>query len=275
MSATAGDIDRAAIARADMVEAQGWAAMFPVAPPALGLKVVRFGEATGLIAPALPLGMFNRVIGLGATREAGAEAIDEVVLTYRAAGASKVWIHTTPVTAPALEPMLIAKGFRAAQPKSWAKLAYPEERPLPTPPTALTVDKAGAADADDLGAVLIAAHGMPPALKSWVMAMVGHPAWRAYAARDGGRVVAGAFLHAESDGGWLGLGGTSPDARNRGAHSALLARRLADARAAGARTIVSETWEPEPGGRNPSLDNMKRLGFHVLYSRANWELPLA
>jgi hypothetical protein len=61
--------------------------------------------------------------------------------------------------------------------------------------------------------------------------------------------------------------------RRRGGQGALMARRIADAVAAGARYLVTETGEPMADEPNPSLANMKRCGFVTVASRLNFVGP--
>jgi hypothetical protein len=55
----------------------------------------------------------------------------------------------------------------------------------------------------------------------------------------------------------------------------LLARRIADARQAGAATVVTETGTPPPGkdGEHPSFRNICRAGFEPAYERTNFRPP--
>jgi len=52
-----------------------------------------------------------------------------------------------------------------------------------------------------------------------------------------------------------------------------VARRVADARTAGAPWVVCETDEERPERPNPSTRNLVRLGVPVAYVRANWGPP--
>jgi GNAT superfamily N-acetyltransferase len=65
-------------------------------------------------------------------------------------------------------------------------------------------------------------------------------------------------------------GATLPEARGRGAQSALLTARVRAATGEGCRWLVAETGAEGPGEHNPSLHNMVRVGFEPLYERANW-----
>ena len=40
--------------------------------------------------------------------------------------------------------------------------------------------------------------------------------------------------------------------------------------AAGCRLVVSETWSPDSGVNNPSLNNLRRAGLQPRYRRRNW-----
>jgi ribosomal protein S18 acetylase RimI-like enzyme len=72
----------------------------------------------------------------------------------------------------------------------------------------------------------------------------------------------------------LGFAATLPQARGRGVQSALIVRRIADARAMGCRHLSVETAEDKPDKPAPSFHNVTRLGFRVAYfgiaPRANW-----
>src|SRR5574341_1190396 len=118
----------------------------------------------------------------------------------------------------------------------------------------------------DLGA----AFGFPPPLVVWSAALVGRPGWRHYLAFDGVRPIATAGMYIAGDAAWLGWAATVDDARGRGAQTALIVRRIADAAAAGCRHLVVETAEEKPDKPNPSTRNLRRLGFTELYLRPNY-----
>jgi GNAT superfamily N-acetyltransferase len=74
---------------------------------------------------------------------------------------------------------------------------------------------------------------------------------------------------------WLGFGATLPAYRRHGAQNALLARRLGEAAARGARTAVTETGERLPDKPSDSYRNILRAGFHERYLRHNYLSPTA
>jgi GNAT superfamily N-acetyltransferase len=94
--------------------------------------------------------------------------------------------------------------------------------------------------------------------------------WRHYLATDGETAVGAAAMYARGAWAWLGLAATLEEARGRGAQSALIARRIADAYAAGVRWLSIETAEDTPERDAPSFRNVVRQGFRVAYLRPNW-----
>lgn len=261
---------REEIVVADAVEADAWADMYGAAPAPMGLVTEEIAGARLLVAPRIPISMLNRVIGLGLSEDATAETIDRVLARLRAIGAQSPWIHVSPAARPAtLVDALVERGYAPTPRPTWAKVLRGREEP-PEIATSLEVRDVGRDRAAELAAVLVAAHGMPPPVAPWIEALVGRPGWRAFAAVDAGRVVSGAFLFQRGDRAWLGMGGTLPSHRNRGAQGALMVRRIREAIAAGARHIVTETGEPVAGEPNPSLSNMYRCGFRKVASRMNY-----
>ncbi|MBS1878926.1 MAG: hypothetical protein JST31_05400 [Actinobacteria bacterium] len=105
--------------------------------------------------------------------------------------------------------------------------------------------------------------------------LLGLPAlegWHCYAAYlDGYEVACGAML---IDGGIavLGLDATTPRARHHGCHLALIRRRLADAAAAGCRTVLAESCEA-PADRAGAGRNFQRSDFREAGRSVGWRRP--
>jgi GNAT superfamily N-acetyltransferase len=70
----------------------------------------------------------------------------------------------------------------------------------------------------------------------------------------------------------LGLDAALPDARGHGCQSALLTRRVVEARNAGCDTIVAEACEDHPAG-GAAARNLLRLGFEEIPGKVNWRRP--
>ena len=89
------------------------------------------------------------------------------------------------------------------------------------------------------------------------------PGFVKYLGRIGGQPVGGASMRLDEGLAQVCGAGTLPAFRGRGMQKALLARRLADAQAAGCDLAVVTT---APGSR--SQENVMRRGFELLYTRA-------
>lgn len=266
-----------AAALADDAEALAFADLYAAAPPALrdrlGLRVERVRDATLLLAPGLPAPMFNRAIGLGLGRAADLEAIYAVREIYRQAGVFGWWLHWNPHGAPPdMVAQLKALGFAQPPRRRWAKML----RQADDPPRIATDLGVAAAEPAQVGAVvwaIAAAFEMPPYMADWMLALHGRPAWRTYAVTEGADVVGGGFLFVSGELAWLGMGSVASTHRRRGGQGALMALRIADAIAAGARIQATETGEPISDEPNPSLAKMFRCGFAQVASRLNFVAP--
>jgi len=276
----------------ELVEARQYVDLFDALPAKLaseeGLGLRRHGGALYFTAGGHDHPMFNRVmaIGLGdgpAAGEAAETTLDRAVEHYREAGVRRWMVQ--------LLPHVESEGFRAAagdrgviRLRGWAKHLGParSDIPAPTDLQIVRLDGDQAGDARELlgeawARIVLKSFGLPPAWAPWLRALVGRENWHLYLAMDGEVPVAtAAFYLAEVEGeqfATLNFGGTLPDYRGRGAQSALIARRLSDARALGVRWIVSETDDDVADRPNPSYRNLERLGLPVVYVRANWGPP--
>lgn len=265
----------------DAVEAAAYADLFAAAPPPLhqhlGLRVAQVADATLLLAPGLPTPLFNRAIGLGQQQVVSDADLDAVLAAYRGAGSTTWWLHVNPVTAPAdLAARLLDHGYTQPARGRWAKMLRASAAPPLVPePTRLQVAPARADDVAATAQAIASAFEMPPFMPGWIAALHGRPRWRLYSVRDGSQVVGGGCLFVDDRCGWLGMGAVLATHRRRGGQAALMALRIADAAAAGAPWVATETGEPLEGEHNPSLANMRRAGFIQVASRLNFAGPPA
>ena len=251
--------------QADWIELAAFVDMYAAAPPEAQARVERIADATLLIAPGLPLGLFNRAIGLGTSAAVSAYDLATIVERYEAASSAKYFIHAGPTSDPRLFPRLEAQNFSLGQPPYWAKTALlHKSEPLITDLKAQAIEEA---EAPRFAEIICAAFGMPPFMNAWVRSLATRAGWTAFAAFDGDAMIAGGMRWQGDQGAWLGMAGTLPEARGRGAQGALLR-----ARSAGASGLVTtETWVPPTGGHNTSLANMHRAGFVTIAERANYQ----
>src|SRR3954469_15703067 len=241
--------DGGVVAVLERAEAGAYEDMYACAPPELGATARRVAGALVISCPSLPVVTFNRALGIDTPPD------DELLD-----------IAGTIQLAPGLETDAVRARLR--EDVHWAKVIRDAGAPADVA-TELEVRELGPEAGEAFGRVVTTAFGMPPTAVPWLTALVGRDGWRIYGGYDAGDLVSAGALHLDGDVGWLGIGATLPQARGRGGQQAVMARRIADAAAAGATTLTTETGIL-PGRPNPSLRNMYRSGFELAYERANW-----
>jgi GNAT superfamily N-acetyltransferase len=230
-----------------------------------GVEIERFGGATALACTSLPdLDFVNSAHGLDPAQPARA---GQVTAFYRGLGL-RGWTEVAPEPGvEALLDRLTDDGW--AQTGFWCSF---HGRPEPPPaPAGVEVVEATAEDMPSFARIHLDGHGVPnddrgPA-EAAVQAWFGRLGWRLYLARVDG-VAAGSAALAVTDGlGYLANAATLPAMRGRGCQTALLARRIADAAAAGCDTIASLA---EFG--SASQRNLERAGLRVAFTQAVWRM---
>src|SRR5512143_2272722 len=269
---TAVDLtSHAAIRLADDIEAAASADLYAAAPSTLGLRVEHVGGATVLLAPSIPVSYVNRAIGLGGHEPATERGLDAVIDLFRAADVVDFWLHVTPAARPTeLAGWIAARGLRPPLRRSWAKfLRTPTEVAL-QPGAGLEIRLATTADAADVGRTATTAFGLPALLGHWFGSLIGREGWQVLVAEVDGRIAGTGSVFIRDRTAWVGIGATLPACRKRGAQTALLAARIATAKAAGCTVVATETGESIAGEPNTSLANIRRAGFTQVCSRLNF-----
>lgn len=233
---------------ADRIEARAYADLYGAAPAALksrlGLRTEYRAGATVLVAPGLPTPMFNRVIGVGTEHAVTPREIESLLELYRSAAVPRWWLHWSPCAEPGDGLALLAPmGFAVSARRNWAQM----QRSTADPPrvrSELGIEAATAITVGAAAACIARGFGMPDFVGDWIAAQHGRRSWRVYAVADGDTVVGGACLFVDGDAAWLGMAAVLPSHRRRGGQGALMARRIADAGAAGCELVATETGEP-------------------------------
>ena len=250
----------------ELGEAEAYADMFEAAPRELGTRVERVGGAVALVARNVPVVLFNRVIGLGILEPVTPDVLTDIHGLYQGLPAYAVQIG------PESRPINLSGWLESCDilPRdNWAKVYRPATNEIDVP-TDLRVEKLGAAHFRAFAQVAATAFGMPPAIAPWLKAIAERPDWHVYGAFDGDDLVATGTMFARGNTAWLGIGGTLPGHRKRGAQGAIMARRIRDAAALGCDWVITETDEDTPERPNPSFHNMTRTGFRLAYHRRNY-----
>lgn len=228
----------------------------------LGISNARFGAGVALAMCNDPSTYWNKALGFDAP--VTAELIGEVIAFFRSAKAPRAGIQIAPaLLPPEWDEIAAAHGLRAGG--RIHKLAARVDD-LRFGRSELRVAEVGPEHAGEWAAILLDAFGMPwEGLGDMIAAVVTNPAFRAFGAWDGDRLVAVGNLLIQGPVASLNAGATAVAYRGRGAQSALIAARARAAAAAGCEWVVSETGES-----GPSFDNMRRAGLRSIYLRRTW-----
>lgn len=257
-----------------MAEMAAFDDAYQAAPPEFqhgtGMHHEWAGSALVVSLPASDAKAFNRILGLGVLEPASEEMIDLALAFFQATGVSPAF-QMAPIAQPAeVTDWLYARGLEPQD--SWIKF-YRDRSPVEPVVTDLYVTEIGPESAWHFADVLAEGFGSPEWQGFWMAALVGRPDWHIYVAYDGDTPAATGAMFCRDGVGWLGFGATHPDFRRRGAQGAIMAKRLEEGMAMGCEWFVTETWEPEAGNANSSLNNMMRGGFQVAHRRLNFAYP--
>ncbi|HEY1287070.1 MAG TPA: hypothetical protein VGF58_02010 [Burkholderiales bacterium] len=226
---------------------------------------------TGLTSRGVePAAVFRRAVGLGLIH-AATEIELEDVLAYMKARTTSYVVPVAPHSQPAaLSTWLERRGFRRGY--AWMKF----RRACTGAPRAssdLEVRVVGRELGSAFGRVVAEGFGLPQSVVPWIGALPGRPNWVCVMAFSGADAVAAGAVYLSGTHAWLGLGTTLPSHRRLGAQAALLARRLDQAAARGAKVAVTETGERLPDKPSGSYRNILRAGFEEMYLRQNFMSP--
>lgn len=238
-----------------------------------GIEVRDIAGTTCLTSRGIePATIFRRAVRLGVDRETSESEVDDVIAHMNRCGLR----YAVPV-APQSQPSVLAswlesRGFTRGY--AWMKFARPCDG-VPHATSGLAVRVVGGDHAGEFGQVVTEGFGLPPAAVPWIGSLAGRMNWVCVMAFEGDTPVAAGAVYVDGDHAWLGLGATLATHRRRGAQAALLARRLDEAAARGARVAVTETGERVPDRPSASYRNILRAGFAELYVRQNYLSPAA
>jgi GNAT superfamily N-acetyltransferase len=246
------------IAELERAEAEAFASFFESAE----LPVLRVGDAVCFAAPGVSDMQLNRVVALGVSQPVSDAELDEIADFYRAAGTR----YAVSTADPALAERLVARGYAPGY--AWMKFA--RDGAPAAAETTLRVEET--TDPLEFGRVVSTVFGLPETA-SFFGGIVGREGWTMLVARDGSEAVAAAAVFVHDGVGWLGIAGTLPAHRGKGAQNALLAARIERGRELGAHAFTTETGERQGSRPNGSYRNILRAGFAEAYLRPNLLSP--
>lgn len=230
---------------------------------AAGLPVTRIAGAVCFAAPGIPDIQLNRVAGLGVERDPTDDELDEIEAFFRSHRSR----FAVSLAATELRPRLLERGYTPGY--AWMKFRR-DAAPAVMPATDLTVQTT--TDGETFGRIVATAFGMPGA-SAMFDGLAGRPGWTLFLARAGEDPAGAAALFVEEGVGWLGIAGTLPAHRGKGAQNALIAARIERGRELGAHIFTTETGESQADRPNGSYRNILRAGFEEAYLRPNLLSP--
>jgi hypothetical protein len=224
----------------------------------LGVALERLGGATLTIYSRLDHPLINRVVGLGVSEPAFEVDVGSIIDAYRLRGIRRFSVALSGEAQPPELPAWLARAGFAPRGGTARWLRATGEIPDVDPE--VQVVEATADDAPAVVEIVTLALGLPPPAGLIVSAAIGRPGWKHYLAYVDGEPAGAGALYARQEMAWIGFGGTVADARGRGAHKALIARRCADAAAAGCRVVTAESSNSD---EYASFRNLRRSGFEL------------
>jgi GNAT superfamily N-acetyltransferase len=248
----------AAVSREQRVTLES-AKAFSSAVDAGGAVVLRVPEA-----PDSP--MLNRVVGLGVERSATEADVD------RALAAIGTGVTFYVAVAPGARPEELPEWLRArGLEPGWGWMSF--RRDADAPPAARTslriAEVRTAEEAAAFGRIVRASYGLPAAVEPG-LAAARHAGWTCWLALDGDEPAGAAGVFVAEGAAYLGLAGTLPEHRGKGAQGALLATRIRRAAELGCDLVITETGERRDDRPSSSYRNILRAGFTEVAVTANW-----
>jgi len=224
----------------------------------LGVALDRVGDAVLTIYERLDHPLLNRVAGLGVDEPAFEVDVGSIIDAYRQRGLRRFSVTLAGIAQPPELPAWLARAGFAPRGGSARWLRSTADLPVADPD--IEIVEATPEDAPALVKVLTQALGLPADAGPIVSEAIGRPGWKHYLARLHGELAGGGALYVNGEMGWVGLGGTDVHLRGRGAQSALIARRCADAAALGCSVVTAESPNSD---ESVSYRNLRRSGFEL------------
>jgi hypothetical protein len=279
------EFDPAALER---TEARFWREIWDAAPAATavakGVRRAEFGPVQATVIEALPgVRMLNLILGGGRGHAAAEGFLEEAIDWTRERGVRGFALlepdaggaggttsgEATAAELTAAERALVRADF--VQDHAWMRFvrdAHPPRFKVAADVEVVELD--GGEDEAPFGSIAALGFGLPAWAASLFAPLPGLADWRCYLALVDGEPQACAAMLLDGEVAELGVMATLEGGRRRGCQLALLARRIADAAAAGARTLFVETGARVPGRPSTSYANVLRAGFEEAYVVSGW-----
>jgi GNAT superfamily N-acetyltransferase len=231
-----------------------------------GMRLADFGPVQVTIADDLAMVGMDFVLGTTAPGATGDDL--EAAIDFARTHVVSAVVPVTPgaATTEEVERRLTKIGCeRLGKAVKYARDDHPPRFPAPQ---GVEVTEVGAGDQAPFGQIVAA--GEPAWTASIFAALPGLAGWHCYLALLDGEAMGAAEMLVDGEIAHLGLASTLESARRKGCQTALLRRRIEDARGLGASLLSVDVEEDEPGESSSSRSNLRSAGFEPIYERNVW-----
>lgn len=257
--------------RIESAEHEAWIDMDRAASPdvraALGMERVSTGDGEAFAVGKIDHIQFNRIAGLGLSRDVTAEELTNGIAVFDRLGLKNWIVHVTPASHN-LAKLCAARGLVPHR-RTWAKFVRDALPPMRVE-TGLEIREIGPEHSEAFGQTAVKGFGMPPLVGKWLAAVAGRANWHCFLALDGETPVGTGALYVRDRIGWIGVGATLESHRGRRAQQAILSARIAKGIERGCEYFTTETGIPHEGEAGPSFKNIQRAGLKIAYERPNF-----
>ncbi len=152
------------------------------------------------------------------------------------------------------------------------RFVHPGADERPAAPSPLEIAQLGPLETEGMSHIFGEVLGLSSLATILMLGLPSRPGWHCYRASLGGQEVACGAMLVLGKVALLGLEATLPEARHHGCHTALLERRLIDARKAGCEVAVAEVCDTHLVTPD-AVGNLRHLGFEEIAGTATWRRP--
>ena len=239
-----------------------------------GIESRRYGPVLAAVVGALPEEtQFNRVLGATAPEAASGGHLEEALDWMEELGVeARVPVTSGRADTPATEVLLEGRGYSPRESRvRFVRPSGPPDFPEPPGIALVEVEECVEGFADIPGEAL----GLSLIAHSFLDCLPEREAWRGYLAYDrDGNLIASASMFRHLEVAMLAFAGTHEEFRGKGAHLALLRRRIADAaELPRCHTLCAEVEllpDEAHDDPHPAIRNLVRAGFKQMAVRSVW-----
>jgi hypothetical protein len=265
--------DAAAIAAAELrLREDLWRSAPKDAVDEAEIRHRRFGPILATVFGDLPeVSLMNLVQGVA---EPGAMDNSDLAAALEWVRSREVdYIVSVPMDRPgteAAQAWLDSRGYERGP--TVRRFVHPGTDQTPTAASPLEISELGPLDTEGMSHIVGEVLNLSSLATVLVLGLPTRDGWHCYRASLGGQEVACGSMLILGKVALLCLEATLPEARSHGCHTALIERRLVDARKADCDTVVAEVCDVPPGSPD-AVSNLLSLGFEEIAGIATWRRP--